>query len=116
MPRSRGLAWWAWLVVAFLAAQAVGGWHSTRHAQGLAHAIVPTAVADDAHARDQNHDHDAGDADCRLLDQLLHADALGVPDATRPWPTLAHVATVEGPQRSWQAVPGRARARGPPAA
>jgi hypothetical protein len=59
----------AWvLALALLAAQALGLAHSVAHAPGLASVA---AVADE-----HFDGHHAGDAECRLIDQLAHADAL----------------------------------------
>ncbi|OYU45781.1 MAG: hypothetical protein CFE44_05695 [Burkholderiales bacterium PBB4] len=69
----------ALLALALLWAQSLGYTHAVVH--GLPHA-GPTAVqAQQAEAPNLGWpDHDAGDAQCRLLDQLSHADSVpGVP-------------------------------------
>ena len=59
-----------WLVLLLLAAQALGLAHRVAHAPGLpGGALAHVAAA--AHAS-----HEAGSAECRLVDQLAHADAL----------------------------------------
>jgi hypothetical protein len=66
----------AWLMAGLLlAAQAAGLAHRIAHAPGQA----------GAHAS-WSHGHEAGGADCRLIDQLAHADALCSPPAWAPAP------------------------------
>jgi len=99
-PRARRLQpLHAWLLaVLLLAAQALGLTHRVAHAPGLAGATVAQATASanvfaaatasaleaaaaaesagaPAHAH-SHFPHEAGSADCRLIDQLEHADAL----------------------------------------
>src|SRR5690606_22939700 len=76
------------LAAALLMLQALGLWHRAVH--GSAHGPAARVVADHAHAEDghrghlgHGHDahedhafagHDEGDPQCRLYDQLAHAD------------------------------------------
>lgn len=73
--RHRHALAWA-LACALVLAQAFGLAHGVVHAPGLAAA----SVAADGHFDG----HHAGDAECRLLDQLAHADALLLPAAVLP--------------------------------
>ncbi len=81
------------LVLALLAAQTLGLVH------GVAHSPVHAAAQHVEHAGHDHHDHDddhgglietlfsghAGDADCRLYDQLSHSDTVAdVPAVTLP--------------------------------
>lgn len=67
----------AWLLAALLlAAQALGLAHHIRHAPGLGAAATTVAAA----PPDWADGHAAGSAECRLVDQLAHAD--GLCDAT----------------------------------
>ncbi len=60
-----------WLAAALLWLQALGLWHGVLHPQGAAGAAPVHALAGDDHAFAG---HDEGDAQCRLYDQLAHAD------------------------------------------
>ena len=90
----------AWLLAALLlAAQALGLAHRVAHAPGLPAAPAQAtvfAVADvHAHADAEasaHAQHEAGSADCRLIDQLAHADAL-CGDASLP-PALLRADTL----------------------
>jgi hypothetical protein len=75
----------AWLLAALLlAAQALGLAHRVAHAPGLpaaASAQATVLASADVHAHADadaaaHAPHEAGSADCRLIDQLAHADAL----------------------------------------
>lgn len=70
----------AMLVLVLLWAQTWGQWHSVLHAQhgstGLAQAAALGHISQSAAPEHAVFDHDAGDAQCRLLDQLSHADSL----------------------------------------
>lgn len=125
----------AWLLaVLLLAAQALGLAHRVAHAPGLpaavsaqaaafaaahvhAHADVNADAASAAAATASAHgQHEAGGADCRLIDQLAHADALCGGDGLPP--PLLRTSTIG----TWADVPalplGSAAAylaRGPPA-
>jgi len=102
-----------------LAAQALGLAH------GVAHGLVPAHVSHEAaadghahagHEADDAAGHEAGSADCRLIDQLSHAAAL-CGGASLP-PTLPRAAAI-GTAADVPALPrGSAAAylaRGPPA-
>jgi hypothetical protein len=93
-----------WLVLALLGAQALGLWHGTVHAVPAAQAI---AAFDD---------HDAGDAGCRLFDQLLHADGLAFQAPALLDFGAAPAPAVAALQAARQAPAWRQRARGPPSA
>lgn len=115
-----------------LLAQGLGLWHGTLHAPALASHDSPRDSHTHAHAhphqdqlqgQQQVHpadhqgwvdDHRAGDPDCRLLDQLLHADVL----AQAPELVLAEACTdaVAWPAgREASRAPGwHPPARGPP--
>ena len=100
----------AWLLAALLlVAQGLGLAHRVGHAPGLGQ----TGIA--ATASGWSADHQAGSADCRLVDQLTHADALCGP------PLLAALAPAAdaAPQTAAYADAPAARrhvplARGPP--
>ena len=107
-------AWW--LVVLLLAAQALGLAHRVAHAPGLpggalAQAAAAAFVAVPAHAS-----HEAGSAECRLIDQLAHADALCGSVGLPPAP-LRTADTGQAVNRPAQPVGSAAAylARGPPA-
>ena len=125
--------WHAWLLAALLlTAQALGLAHRIEHAPGSAqrlHALGVAAQGGTAaagaawSAAGQGSDthgmaaHQAGDADCRLVDQLAHADGLadaaaGLP-AVLPTPVLAltPAAPVAVPP-----LPAAYQARAPPQA
>lgn len=103
----RGTPWKAWLLAALLlGAQALGLAHRVQHAPGVAPA--PLAWVDA---------HEAGDPDCRLIDQLAHGDllcaaAVAVPaalPAVRPVVLAARPALAAGPAAAYQArAPPRA--------
>lgn len=61
------------LAAAMLMLQALGLWHSVVHANGLGPVVHAHGEADE-HADDSFAGHDDGDAQCRLYDQLAHAD------------------------------------------
>lgn len=86
LPRRRApaLALALALAWALLLAQGLGLAHGVRHAPGLAAAVALSGPADDPPAAAAQDDHEAGDAECRLLDQLAHADALLVPPLVLP--------------------------------
>jgi hypothetical protein len=94
------------LALLLLAAQAAGLAHRVAHAPGTA-----TAAAQQAWAPDHEH----GSAECRLVDQLAHADLLcgGAPPATV---VLRHATAAPAPAlRSIAAGPAAAYlARAPP--
>lgn len=97
----------AWLLaLLLLAAQATGLAHRVAHAPGLAPAH--TAWADG---------HEQGQGDCRLVDQLSHADALCGAAAALPPQLPAAVAATPLPQQARPAGTAAAYlARGPPPA
>jgi hypothetical protein len=66
------------LAAAMLMLQALGLWHSVVHANGLATVVHAHDVHGEAghHADDGFASHDDGDAQCRLYDQLAHADLM----------------------------------------
>jgi len=124
-------AWHAWLLAALLlAALALGLAHRIEHAPGLraawalepvgaaaAASADPAPVDDMAQALPVMGSHHAGDPECRLVDQLGHADALcgGAWEA----PALAPVprAVPVGPHRVATLPPAAAyQARAPPQA
>jgi hypothetical protein len=137
-PRT-GVCWAWWLLIAlWCTAQALALEHRIAHGAAL-HAGVPAAAAPaplfgvhppllavQAHHHGEHcehtqpadpHGHDAGSAECRLVDQVGHADALLAepalpgPPAARVQPPTARVAA--GPQ----AAPARPyEARAPPQA
>jgi hypothetical protein len=100
----------AWLLAALLLlAQGLGLVHGVAHGVALApaHAAAPAAACDDAglaHTHTHSHaqaaqpsfgfaaahahggTHEAGDAQCRLIDQLAHADGLWAADAAPALP------------------------------
>ncbi len=76
-PRSKPLQAWL-LALLLLAAQALGLAHRIQHAPGPGAAPAAAAVA--AAPASWADGHDAGGAECRLIDQLAHAD--GLCDAT----------------------------------
>ena len=82
---------------------------------GLAHRVVHAPLNAQAGVAAWPLDHDAGGADCRLVDQLAHADALcgGVPAVAAPLP--AADAAVALPPQQWAAgAPAVYLARAPP--
>lgn len=97
----------AWLLaLLLLAAQAAGLSHRVVHAPGLAPAH--TAWADG---------HEQGQDDCRLVDQLAHADALcGAAQAPLALLPLAAAATPLRPQARPAGKAAAYLARGPPPA
>lgn len=66
-----------WAVVALVFAQVLGLAHGTLHAPGR-DAAAHAAEAPGAHGHGAFDGHAAGDAECRLLDQLAHADGLAL--------------------------------------
>lgn len=111
-----------WLVAVLLLAQGLGSIHHLVHARGL---VLPAAVASatvgvpaaetDAASPSDRWQHQAASTDCRLLDQLLWADALGVPASALAVSAFAHLALARVPA---VALPSRFiagyLARGPP--
>ena len=96
----------AWMLAALLlAAQAAGLAHRVAHAPGLPGAVQVKAGAW----------HEAGTADCRLIDQLAHADALCTPAPALPALPVVAEATQALPQRTLAAAaPAAYLARAPP--
>lgn len=96
----------AWGVVALVFAQVLGLAHGTLHAAGSgpAHAASGApAVGADPHGHGLFEGHAAGDAECRLLDQLGHADGLAwAAPALAPQGTAPRVAAA--PPRSAEPV------------
>ena len=71
----------ALLALALLWAQSWGQWHGVWHAKSAPQEVLAESQTRGlgGHASAPEHavfDHDAGDAQCRLLDQLSHADSL----------------------------------------
>lgn len=62
------------LAAAMLMLQAIGLWHSVVHAGGHAGVVMAQDHHQGEHADDGFAGHDDGDAQCRLYDQLAHAD------------------------------------------
>lgn len=96
LRRSLPARWWAVFALVLLLGQTLGQWHQGFHAAALHGPAVPAggaAVGHDHSAAPAGHAHGADDwlgrlfaghgaLDCRLLDQLAHADAPGfVPPA-----------------------------------
>jgi hypothetical protein len=124
-----------WVALALLCAQGLGVWHRTAHAlpagpgqfQAQSHSGLQSGFHDHdhdpvpAHAHEHAHGttaafdgHEAGDVECRLFDQLLHADGL-----TAAAPSLLAFGAADSPAaealRSARLTPAwRQRARGPP--
>ena len=103
-------------VLALLCAQGIGLAHGIAHPHsrgGLPSAQAVVAVVDAAAATSAAHDD--GSVQCRLLDQLAHADLLSAPPALATpllpaeAPGLAAV-----PQGAPRLLAWRLRARGPP--
>jgi hypothetical protein len=102
-------------VLALLLAQALGLAHGIAHpnAQGLA--FLAASPAGHAHVdAPDGQAHDEGSPQCRLIDQLTHADLLVAP----PPATLTDASPAPLPAFAAQQAPAlevaRARARGPP--
>jgi hypothetical protein len=90
LPGSRPML--AWLMAALLlVAQGLGLAHRVAHAPGLGQAVAGVAAPGHAQGRDQAHahahahahattrwadGHEADTAECRLIDELAHADGL----------------------------------------
>jgi hypothetical protein len=133
------LPWQAWLLAsALLLAQVLGLVHRVEHAPGAAQwlqdaAHTAAAVAEfhdgdaradvgthDQHSAQHTHDlahHEAGDAECRLVDQLAHGDALCAAPAPAPAPALSPVPVQAGAaQRLAQPLRAAYQARAPPQA
>jgi hypothetical protein len=105
---------WLALLAALLLAQSLGQWHRTVH--GLAHQAHHAHHAHHAHESHAFDDHEVGDAECRLLDQLAQADGLNpAPPAVEAAGTAPQPA-VEALRSARLAPAWRALARGPPAA
>ena len=101
--------WRAWLLAALLlAAQAAGLAHRVSHAVG--HAMGQGAVATAS-----GWSHEQGSADCKLVDQLVHADALcGASAAALPARLLGVPNIVDAAQPAPAATTAVYLARGPP--
>ena len=92
--------WRAWLLVALLlAAQAFGLAHRIEHAPGdaqrvRAHGEDPATAQPGGHSAVAAGGHQRGDVDCRLIDQLGHADGLcgTAPSAHVPALATSHAA------------------------
>ncbi len=99
----------AWLLaMLLLGAQALGLAHRVAHGLGGSVAAVQKAWSGD---------HEAGGAECRLVDQLAHADALSSNPAPAAAVPAALTAEVDGAASSLpQAAPAAYRARAPPQA
>lgn len=123
-PSPLGLARAGLLCLALLLSQWLGQVHAVAHAggagaataAGAVHAHAPTA-AHGAWAGALGGEHQAGDTECRLIDQLSHSDAPGAWPATLALPPpAAEVAARVHPV----VVPGSAAtpylARAPPRA
>lgn len=91
----------AWLLAALLlVAQGLGLAHRVAHAPGLGQAGVSASARAHFHGHAQAgapaawaDGHEADTADCRLIDQLAHADGLSAADgATAPAPQSSVVA------------------------
>jgi hypothetical protein len=103
-------------VLALLLAQAIGLAHGIAHphsrgglpaaqAQSVATVDVPDASAQ----------HDDGSPQCRLLDQLAHADVLlAAPTLAAPLPPGEAPGLADVPQGAPRLLAWRLRARGPP--
>lgn len=102
----RARAAWLWLALALLAAQGFGHWHRSAHA-------LTQAVA--AGAATPFDDHQPGDAECRLLDQLAQADGLAWAPSPLPAAGEAPRPAAEALRSARLAPSWRLRARGPPA-
>lgn len=100
--------------------QALGLWHAVVHAHGMGQVALPVSHVD---AHDGEHDgehdgdfagHDDGDVQCRLYDQLAHAD-LVFGEAPAFVPTRS-TGTLEGATPAGRLAPQAAGflARGPP--
>lgn len=115
--RTRRRAAWLALALALLLAQALGHWHR------VAHALPSAAAHDHDHGHSHGHghghafdDHAAGDAECRLLDQLGQTEGLAWALPPRPAPGLAPRPAVQALREARLAPGWRQRARGPPQA
>lgn len=100
-------SWQAWLLAALLlAAQAAGLAHRVAHGSGgVAHAAQKAFSAS----------HDEGSAECRLIDQLTHADALCGGDAPAATVLAASAADPSRPAaRLSEGAPAAYLARAPP--
>lgn len=62
------------LAAALLMLQALGLWHAVVHARGAAGSVAASLAAHDGHHDEHFAGHEDGDAQCRLYDQLAHAD------------------------------------------
>lgn len=112
LPRRRALAWA--LACALLLAQVLGLAHGVRHAPGLAAAVALADRADASPADAAHGDHRAGDAECRLLDQLAHADALLPPSLVLPPPPPTTAVVAHAPVVRAAAFATAYQARAPP--
>lgn len=100
------------LAALWLCAQALGLAHRTLHLP-LPEAVVASASTS-AHAPDDAFGHDEGGLDCRLYDQLAHADlAFGTAADAATAPICASLAVAVPGGRS-VAPPAAFLARGPP--
>lgn len=104
----------AWMLAALLlAAQAAGLAHRLAHAPGLPGSTLAKAAAATAAAAGASHE--AGSADCRLIDQLAHADVLCTPAVTLALlPQHADAAALPAQQARAAATPAGYLARAPP--
>lgn len=111
------------LAVALLWLQALGLWHHVVHGvalEGPVAAVSASAHDADGHGGDHGDhglaDHDAGDPQCRLYDQLAHADL--APGSAGTAPVLAVGGTPLAATPAGRLAPQAAGflARGPPPA
>jgi hypothetical protein len=120
--RRRAAAWLVALALGWLLAQSVGLVHRTVHGGAAGPAVAVALVHGHAHADAPAAreavpwfgSHEDGSAECRLVDQLSHADALPVV----AWPMVA-IAALPVPIRWVPAALARRhigafQARGPP--
>lgn len=106
------------LAAAMLMLQALGLWHSVVHANGVATGVHAHDTHDEAghHPGEGFAGHDDGDAQCRLYDQLAHADL--VFGAAPAWLCASAEAMLAAPVPAGRLAPQAAGflARGPPLA
>jgi hypothetical protein len=117
----------AWLLAALLlVAQGLGLVHGISH--GIAYSnpqVAAHACADEEHVHEarpgfaaahfHGGSHEAGDAECRLIDQLAHADALFAAPAWAGLPPAGRGAPATAPRLAWAAGGSAAYlARAPP--
>jgi len=96
------------LVGALLLTQALGLLHRVLHAEGSGHATPDHGRLEAQFA------HDAGGADCKIFDQLSHADGVGMAaiEADAMPPAQPTAPALRTPKAAAQAIGHRAR--GPP--